>query len=71
MQTAERLRAAIEQLSVHVNGYSIRVTVSIGAAAYHAGQNTLDDLLKLADRALYQAKEAGRNRVVSLTTGKT
>lgn len=41
---------------------SVGVSVSIGAATAHLPVQ-LDDLLSFADRALYRAKEAGRNRV--------
>lgn len=39
------------------------VTISIGAAAYHRGHGTAAELVKAADRALYLAKNEGRNRV--------
>ena len=60
---AERLRAAVEAHDFRaVDGEQIRVTVSIGAAGFppHA---TRADLMEQADRALYAAKRAGRNRV--------
>jgi PleD family two-component response regulator len=40
------------------------VTISIGAAAGD-GRDPIDEILRKADRALYTAKNAGRNRVVS------
>jgi diguanylate cyclase (GGDEF)-like protein len=40
------------------------ITVSAGIAQYHAGMKTKEDLLEAADRALYQAKSDGRNRIV-------
>jgi diguanylate cyclase (GGDEF)-like protein len=42
----------------------IRITISIGIAAMNDDYVTLDRLLKLADIALYQAKERGRNQVI-------
>jgi diguanylate cyclase (GGDEF)-like protein len=40
------------------------VTMSFGTAGFRPGQaTTVEDLLKQADAALYEAKEAGRNRV--------
>lgn len=57
---AERIRAAIRQDSGH-NALS----VSIGVAAVHGDQATLDDLMAGADRALYAAKRGGRNRVMA------
>ena len=43
---------------------TLRVTVSIGVASTEAGMNGFDHMMKQADRALYEAKRAGRNRVV-------
>lgn len=57
---AEQLRLEIEQ----ANPEGIRVTVSIGLAEYQQQEN-FDALLSLADQRLYQAKETGRNRVVT------
>lgn len=60
---AERIRASIEALRFDSLPEGIRVTVSIGLAEFQAGETT-DDTLARADKALYQAKEAGRNRVI-------
>ena len=59
---AERLRAAVEELSIdHPGGGA--VTVSAGVAGLGSGECSPEELFELADRALYRAKEAGRNRV--------
>lgn len=55
---AERLRQAISQANIPPNG---PITVSLGVALYPLHTQDLDALLPLADAALYQAKEAGRN----------
>lgn len=62
--TAERIRAAVEE-NVIGFGFERAVTVSLGAAALSCGAATVDELLKLADRRVYAAKAAGRNRVCS------
>ena len=41
-----------------------RVTLSIGLACWEGGDDTLDLMLSRADKALYQAKAEGRNRVI-------
>ena len=59
---AEKLRAAVENAPVAVNGARLRVTVSIGVAA-SAGGDAGEDLVARADAALYLAKRGGRNQV--------
>ncbi|MBU4514714.1 MAG: diguanylate cyclase [Proteobacteria bacterium] len=60
---AERVRESVERLSVNVGGKEIPFTISIGLVSFLGGSNTLDDRMKMADKALYRAKESGRNRV--------
>jgi len=64
---AERLREAIANASISVNGYSLKVTVSIGISILSPEMHSIDTLLKGADVALYQAKQTGRNKVVTNT----
>lgn len=64
-ETAERLRRAIETVELRAGtGAPLRVTVSIGVASLPATGAPLSELMALADRRLYEAKAAGRNRVV-------
>ncbi|MCS3902594.1 diguanylate cyclase (GGDEF)-like protein [Methylohalomonas lacus] len=63
---AECLREQFENDSVSYDDIEIRVTSSFGVAVLGADPDeTLETVLKRADTALYQAKAAGRNRVVS------
>jgi diguanylate cyclase (GGDEF)-like protein len=66
---AERLRRAIEEVPIVVNGAQHAVTISVGAGLAIPG-NFPDTarLIQCADRALYQAKANGRNRVCHCTT---
>jgi diguanylate cyclase (GGDEF)-like protein/PAS domain S-box-containing protein len=60
---AERLRAAASHAPVDVQGVSVPLTVSIGAARVVPGAAGLDALVETADRCLYVAKRDGRDRV--------
>jgi diguanylate cyclase (GGDEF)-like protein len=63
-QRAEQLRIAITGLSVGFGGGELRVSASFGIATTSSSGYELRQLLAHADSALYQAKSAGRNRVV-------
>lgn len=65
LQRAEQLRSAIEHSEWLIDGKHLRVTVSIGSAIFPEHASDLDSLINLADEALYQAKNTGRNKVVS------
>jgi len=64
---AERLRAAIQTDRYPLPNQSVTVTASIGLAVTTLPPEPLPALLERADRALYAAKAAGRNRVVEAT----
>ncbi|MGH9882409.1 MAG: GGDEF domain-containing protein, partial [Pyrinomonadaceae bacterium] len=59
-QAAERLRAALERQTIPDVG---QITVSIGVASCPEHANSERSLYAASDRALYVAKNAGRNRV--------
>ena len=63
---AERLRQSIQELVLPEGAFprSQPITVSLGLATYPEHTQRLDDLVTLADQALYEAKGTGRNRVV-------
>jgi diguanylate cyclase (GGDEF)-like protein len=60
---AERLRAKMEAEPIHARASELRVTLSIGVAARRGDDANIEAVLARADRALYRAKDAGRNRV--------
>jgi len=62
-EVAERIRATISSRPLALNGQNIFASVSIGVASYPEDGRSMDALLARADRALYVAKEGGRNRV--------
>ena len=62
-RVAEKIRMAIEQAPLSTAAGDITITVSIGVAQTHAGRHEIDQLIALADKALYNAKHGGRNQV--------
>jgi diguanylate cyclase (GGDEF)-like protein len=65
MQVAEKIRHAIGDLPVDVQGVCVPVTASVGGAAARVGVPNYDVLINEADAALYSAKRQGRNRSVA------
>jgi diguanylate cyclase (GGDEF)-like protein len=62
---AERIQKAWEQTPCVVDGKLIHSTVSIGVAEAGPSDKSFEDVLRRADRLMYKAKEAGRNRVMA------
>ena len=60
---AEKLRRTIEETRTHFEGFSLKVTASIGVAVKTSNQQIVAEILQAADTAMYQAKKEGRNRV--------
>jgi len=60
---AERLRGKVERFHFGKEGDPVRVTISIGVAALSEGVRDAQALLERSDQAMYQAKQAGKNRV--------
>ncbi|MBN2353465.1 MAG: GGDEF domain-containing protein [Spirochaetales bacterium] len=63
---AEEIRRAVEGMTIRIPPVeeALAVTVSQGVAAFSESRNNLEELKAAADRALYRAKEEGRNRVI-------
>jgi diguanylate cyclase (GGDEF)-like protein len=62
-ELAERLRSSVAGQPIATRSGPLEVTVSIGTASRQPGDNDLITLLSRADQALYEAKNAGRNRI--------
>jgi diguanylate cyclase (GGDEF)-like protein len=65
---AERIRDAMAAMPLAIDGKQVGCTVSIGVACFPEDGLTIDAIASRADRAMYQAKQAGRNRVVRFPT---
>lgn len=61
---AKRLSVSFSDLSKNLGCKDLEVTVSIGIAELNAGDSGIEGALSRADRALYQAKDRGRNQVL-------
>ncbi len=64
---AERVRAAIAGAPVAVEGRTVPITGSLGVAEWDGAEPSIEQTLRRADTALYDAKQAGRNRVCTAT----
>jgi len=67
LHLAERIRRGIEKGQLIFDGARLSVTVSVGAAVWPRDGASGPELVAAADRALYSAKQGGRNRVVVAT----
>jgi diguanylate cyclase (GGDEF)-like protein/PAS domain S-box-containing protein len=64
-QTAERLHKAFEWMEIETAAGALSISISIGASIFNTEEDlTFEHLLQRADKALYQAKAEGKNRVV-------
>ena len=65
IKTAERIRGQAARRPVVYQDQQFSLTISIGVATLQANDTTFEDVLHRADKALYRAKQKGRNRVSS------
>ena len=66
---AERFRKQIENQTIFFGGKEIKVTITLGVAQFDSGQGA-EKCIQLADKALYEGKEHGRNKVILWTDDK-
>lgn len=67
LRKAEYLREKVEKSRFSIGFQEISVTISIGIAHYPRDAQDVVGLINMADRALYKAKQTGRNRVVDIS----
>lgn len=66
-RVGDRLRQAVDQaLRQVLDGQELALSLSVGVSVSHPQDASLDELLERADLALYEAKQTGRNRLVSV-----
>ena len=59
---AEKIHTALNQ-PYQLQEYEYSTTASVGVCMFYGNQQSIDDLLKCADKAMYQAKVAGRDTI--------
>ncbi|WP_415253482.1 diguanylate cyclase [Thermomonas sp.] len=64
----ERLRQAVERAPLRWQGETLRLTISVGLGAWRQTDESAGQLLARADKALYRAKDEGRNRICAAST---
>ena len=62
---AERLRAAVENVTIAAYDTKLKVTISLGVSNFPLNGQDVEELIEKADLALYKAKKNGRNKVCS------
>ncbi len=70
IDTANRIQCSLAKHCVSVEGKEVCVTLSIGVSMLNERHKNLDQLINDADKAMYQAKKNGRNRIEVLTPKK-
>jgi len=65
---AEKIRSSVENLEFHYQGSQVKITISCGISLF-IENDTIDTAFNRADKALYQAKDDGRNRCVVIDPG--
>ena len=66
---AERLRRQLETAKIDAAGESVCITASVGIAVREPQMHQAQELMIAADKALYEAKNAGRNRIAVMANG--
>lgn len=69
LEVGERIRSAVRESLLQWGGSEVRLTCSVGVAAVPETVGSVDDLLAVADAAMYRAKAAGRDRVEAGKSG--
>ena len=63
LRLVNELREAVQECGFHYQGESVKITISCGVSGFHANDSP-ESVFERADKALYQAKQSGRNRCV-------
>ncbi|HEX7557207.1 MAG TPA: histidine kinase N-terminal 7TM domain-containing protein [Leptolinea sp.] len=61
----EKFRELLEQTTMEISNQKVRITISSGVAGFPDDGASINEVIEVSDRAMYQAKAAGRNRVIA------
>lgn len=64
-ERAEKIRLSLNSLYIPYGMYTLTTTISVGIACYPANGQTREAILRAADKAMYAAKQAGRDHILS------
>jgi diguanylate cyclase (GGDEF)-like protein len=70
-EIGERIRRSIADIPIPIDHQGLQITVSLGAAELDEKVHSLNELIDIADQALYQAKQNGRNRCFAVQAPPT
>ena len=61
---AQKIRKVVEKLPIKIPKETLHITISIGVSEFSKDDETIFDVIKRADKKLYEAKRSGKNRVI-------
>ena len=67
IEIAERIRGSVENTSFDLDGNQVSTTLSVGIACYPDDSEDSEEIIKMADKALYESKHKGKNTITRQT----
>jgi diguanylate cyclase (GGDEF)-like protein len=65
LKRAKEMREALNSLNVEYGKFNLSITISMGISSYPTNGDDRDSVLRAADRAMYAAKQAGRDHILT------
>jgi diguanylate cyclase (GGDEF)-like protein len=61
---ADKIREKIEKSEMVYRGHTVKATISAGISQFNISYHNIEELLEITDKALYKAKNLGKNKVI-------